>query len=314
MSNTNQTKIGLLTATIIGMNAMIGAGIFTAPAAVAANVGPAGIVAYLFVVAAVWFMAQSLARLAYLFPQEGSFYEYAKQWSGHAGGMLAGGMYIIGLTIAMGLLSQAIGGYFHTLIPSVSAYKLGLITLSVLIMLNLFGAVLSQLGQHVLIVCTTFPLIAMTAMCLSRADMSNLTPFAPFGWASVIKAMRIAIFGFFGFECAASLFNIVRNPKQNVPKALTYSIVVVGVLYTLFVGSVILSVPLENFTDPRIPLSDILESVFHGMRWFVMMIHFAILSALTGTVHSMIWSASALLVSLKKSLALPLLIILVSLS
>jgi len=63
---TNQpvtTKIGLATATIIGMNAMIGSGIFTAPAAMASYVGPAGILAYFFVVVSLWFIALSLSRL-----------------------------------------------------------------------------------------------------------------------------------------------------------------------------------------------------------------------------------------------------------
>ncbi len=73
--STNQTqKIGLAVATIVGMNAMIGAGIFAVPAALASHVGPAGIITYAFVILAVWFMGSSIARLAQLFPQEGSFY------------------------------------------------------------------------------------------------------------------------------------------------------------------------------------------------------------------------------------------------
>jgi len=43
----SQQKIGVSTATIIGMNAMIGAGIFTIPATMAAHVGPAGILAFI---------------------------------------------------------------------------------------------------------------------------------------------------------------------------------------------------------------------------------------------------------------------------
>src|SRR5262245_2205421 len=106
MSTSHGTKIGLMTATIIGMNAMIGSGIFTAPAAIASYVGPAGIVAYIFVVLSVWCMALSLARLAALYPQDGAFYTYTRQWGGHAMGLLAGGFYIFGLIVAMGLLCQ----------------------------------------------------------------------------------------------------------------------------------------------------------------------------------------------------------------
>ena len=90
MSTSNNQKIGVVTATIIGMNAMIGAGIFAVPATLASCVGPAGILTYVFVIIAVWFMAQSLARVAQLYPQEGSFYTYTKQWAGHVGGLIAG--------------------------------------------------------------------------------------------------------------------------------------------------------------------------------------------------------------------------------
>jgi len=299
------TKIGLATATIIGMNAMIGAGIFTAPAAMAAHVGPAGILAYIFVVISVWFIALSLSRVATLFPQEGSYYAYAKQWGGHLVGSIAGWAYMIGLLIAMGLLSQAAGNYLHQLLPMFSPFTLGLTTLVTLVVLNMFGVVLSKVGQYVLIVCTLFSLLTTTIMCLFHADMKNLFPFAPYGFINILKATRIVIFGFFGFECAASLFNIVANPKRNVPRALTYSIIIVGLIYTLFIASLILSVPLTHFTDPNIPITKILGIVFPHKPWMIMIIHFAILSAIIGTIHSMVWSSSALLLSLIKTIKNP---------
>lgn len=293
--STNAPKIGVATATIIGMNAMIGSGIFSTPAVLAANVGPAGILAFLFVIISVWFIAQSLARVAELYPEEGAFYTYAKQWSGHLGGMLAITAYFVGLLIAMGLLTQMAGTYLHTLFPDYSSYTLGLIALIAVVILNMFGVVLSEVGQHILIVCTVFPLIATTVMCFSKADFNNLIPFAPFGWANVLKATRVVIFGFFGFECATSLFNIVKEPQKNVPRALTYSITIVGIIYMLFVGSILLSTPLSFFNDPRIPLSDTLQLVFPGNSWILKIIHTSILSAILGTVHSMVWASSNLL-------------------
>lgn len=300
MNSQSSEKISVTTATIVSMNAMIGSGIFTAPAAMAAYVGPAGILAYVFVVVAVWFIAQSLARLAQLFPEEGSFYVYAKQWGGHTMGLIASSAYFIGLLIAMGLLSQMAGLYLVHFFPSLSAYTLGIITLALLVILNMFGAVLSSFGQHVLIVCTLFPLLAITALCLTKFNASYLTPFAPYGFENVLKATRIVIFGFFGFESASSLFNIVQNPSKNVPRALTYSIMAVGTIYTLFIASIILSTPLNLFTDPRVPVSETLAVIFPEHPWLLNIIHFAILSAIIGTIHSMIWGSSNLLTLLIK--------------
>jgi len=303
MSSTNSSssgKIGVATATIVAMNAMIGAGIFSIPAALASSVGPAGILTFAFVIIAVWFMAQSLAKLAEIFPFEGSFYTYAKQWGGHVFGLIVAGAYIVGLIIAMGLLARIAGSYLNDLFPFFSNQLWGAITLGILIVLNMFGATLSQTGQRILICTTVFPLIATILMCFSKANFANLTPFMPYGFTNLLEATKAVIFAFFGFEAAASLFNVVKNPHENVPKALTYSITCVGLLYLLFAISLILAIPLEYFTTPDIVLTDILRKIFPDQNWIIGVIHLAILSAIIGTVHSMIWSSSELLLSYLK--------------
>lgn len=298
----NQNKIGVATATIVGMNAMIGAGIFGIPAALASAAGPAGILTTLFVAFAVWFLASSLARLAFLYPQEGSFYNYAKQWGGHTMGLISSGAYLVGLIIAMGLLAQVSGIYLQHYFPSMDTQTLGFIALMTLVLLNAIGLVISELGQYVLIVCTVTPLVVTSIMCLTKINLANLTPFAPFGILSAIKATRVVIFAFFGFECAASLFSIVKDPEKNVPKALTYSLILVSILYMLFVSGLILSTPLSIFSDPSMPISTLLMQVFPKHKWVIELIHFSTLSAILGTIHSMIWGSSSLLLSFVKSL------------
>jgi len=301
MAAHNSSKIGVSTATIIGMNAMIGAGIFAVPAMLAKNVGPAGVLAFLFVIISVWFVAQSLSRVAQLFPEEGSFYTYTKKWAGHTVGILSSFSYLAGLLIALGLLCQLTGQYLHYFFPNIPEIFLGFITLVTIVVINAFGVSFSQFGQRILIVCTIFPILTIIAMCLSKIDISLLTPFAPHGITNVLKATRIIIFGFFGFECAASLFNVVKDPEKNVPKALTYSIFLVGTLYILFVGSIILSTPPALFGSDG-PLPDVLKINFPNHPWLVTAINFSILSAILGTIHSMVWTSSNLLISIFKKL------------
>ncbi len=302
MAQNSQQKIGIATATIIGMNAMIGSGIFTIPVALGAQVGPAGIITMFFVSFLVWFIALSLARVAYLFPVEGSFYSYAKQWGGHCMGVLAAGSYLIGLVIAMGLLSQMAGVYLQHYFSSTSPTTLGAITLFVLVFANMFGVVLSQIGQYILICLTVFPLIATSILCLLHLNLRNLIPFSPYGITPIFKASRTVIFSFFGFECAASLFAIVKDPAKNVPRALSYSLLLVAIIYIIFSGSIILSIPLDAFSDPRAAISDILLIYFPSNPWIIEGIHLSILSAIVGTIHSMIWSSSSLLISFVKQL------------
>ncbi len=295
-------KIGVLTATIVGMNAMIGAGIFAIPSSLASGVGPAGIVTFAFVALSVWFMAQSLARVAQLYPQEGSFYTYAKQWGGHTAGLIASGCYLVGLLIAMGLLSHSAGEHLVRYLPQTTAYTAGLATLISLTLLNIVGVALSALGQQILIVLTVFPLIGTTLICLTKAKFSNLVPFAPYGVKHIFQEARVVAFAFFGFEATASLFNIIQDPQKNLPRAITYSLTAVAILYLTFVASLILAVPLDLFATYPGPVSGPLERIFPNNPWLLELIHISSISAILGTLHSMIWSSGALLLSFIKKL------------
>lgn len=296
-----QSKIKIATATIVGMNAMIGSGIFTLPGALIFSVGPAGLLTTLFVSCAVWFMALTLAKVAELYPQEGSFYAYAKSWGGHKLGLAASISFLIGLTIAMGLLCQVAGIFLNHYFTNISPEHLGLITLIIVTLCNMFGVKLSELGQYILIVLTVFPLLATILLCLTNIKPVLLQPFAPFGKSSILLASKDVIFSFFGFECATTLFNIVENPKKNVPKALTYSILLVSILYIAFAASIISAIPASNFTSPD-DLPNALLRTFPKYPWLIELIAVSIISAIVGTVHSMVWASGNLVKSLSSQI------------
>lgn len=295
-------KISLSTATIISMNAMIGASIFSIPVALAIKTGPAGIITILLVALGVWFMAGAFARLAKVFPKNGSFYTYAQSWGGHTTGVIASYAYLTGLMIALGLLVRLASYALQYYYPDYSVLTLGLIILTLILFLNSCGVKISAIGQYILIVLTIFPLLATIFLCLTKLNFSYLTPFAPFGWLNVLTASQIVIFSFFGFESITSLFGIVENPEQNVPKATAYSVSLVALIYLLFIGSIILAVPLNLFTSASVPLATILLQIFPTATWLIQMISLSIIVSIVGTIHAMIWSSSNLLISLTNNL------------
>lgn len=303
MASLSRDKIGLWTAVIIGMNTIIGAGIFSTTSLLGSKIGPAGILAFAIAFVAVWFIAQSFARVAYLYPQEGSFYNYAKQWGGHTIGLASGGAYIFGLLTAMGLLNSLASSYLHNLIPSISALHWAIISVGTLAALNLVGVVMSQIGQYVLIGLTIYPLLATTLLCLTKLDPSNLHPFMPYGIESVITGVKAAIFGFFGFESIASLFNIVEKPEQTVPKALRISMILVGIIYLIFIGSILLGIPQEIFHNhANITIPQALAIMFPDQLYIVQSIGICIIFAILGTIHAVIWASSEFLFSYIKNI------------
>lgn len=293
MNKSINGKIGLSGAIIICMNAMIGVGIFAAPAVLANSAGPIGILAYVFVVFAVLFLALSLAQLAKEYPEEGSFYLYTKQWAGRIGGLLASGSYILGITIALGLLIKIASAYLTQLIPisqttATAALILGIYTL------NIFGPKIVQAGQTFFISCTLFSIIATSILCLLNAKFSNLEPFAPYGIAPVFKQISTAIFSFFGFEAITALYSKVDKPGKNIPKAVILSLLFVALLYFTFLGSILLAIPASTFTSPSMPLSQAILEKFPQYGWLAKIIAISTFTALCGVLQSLLYAISNL--------------------
>lgn len=288
-----QHKIGLAVAVVIGVNAMIGAGIFNTPNQLMLSVGPAGILTVILVSVGIWFMASAFARLAELYPQEGSFFTYAAAWGGKATGTAATMLYLVGMTIAMGLLSRTAGMYLQSMLGVSSPLHLGTLCLIVTALLTLLGVRTSKVGQYVMIACTLFPIAALTLLCLAAARGSNLLPFMPHGALSIAQASRIVVFNFFGFECAASLFKIMQNPQKNVGKAFVYSIGIVAAIYIAFVAAVIAAFG-PHIALQEVPLTQPLLAYYPNMTPLIALINISITSAILGTVHAMLWSASYL--------------------
>jgi APA family basic amino acid/polyamine antiporter len=293
-------KMGLGMATIVGMNAMIGASIFTIPSMLQTSVGPAGLITYLIVITAVWCMAYALARVAQKYPQEGAFYIYGKAVGGHRGGIITLSLYILGLLIALGLLTRVTGINLHTYFPSFSPLQLGLGALWLLIALNCAGAVLSQIGQIVLIVLTLIPLFLISILCASKASLQSFVPFIPFGISSIFSAITTVIFGFFGFEAIPSLFPLIKNPQRNIPRAISLSILLTGMVYVIFLGSLISALPPLLFSSADIPLSVVLLNILPGYAWLAHLIQAAIIITIMGTIHAMVWSLGTLINSALK--------------
>ena len=298
---TQEHKLGLSTALIISINGMIGAGIFSVPTQLAVQAGPAGLITYALVAGIVLLMALTLSRTAATFPGEGSFYYYARQWGGHEIGMFAAGCYITGLVLALGLLTGLAGTYMHTLIPTLEPHTLSLILLAVLTFANCCNISIARLGQYLLAACTIIPLIITTLWCFAHAHPENMTPFMPHSLFDTLAVSKAIVFGFFGFESAASLFAIVKNPKKTVPQAITGSLLIVSCLYILFIASLMLAIPMQDFqyaAANNLPLTVILKPVFAGYEWMISLLNISITTALLGVLFSMIFSCSRLLVSL----------------
>jgi amino acid transporter len=298
MNQKISNSIGLTTATIVALNAMIGAGIFTSPSKLSYIAGPIGILAYVLVTFAVLCMALTFARLASYYPTGGSFYAYVTPWAGRFGGFIAAILYISGLTVSMSFLNHNAGSYVHTLIPSLSVDVSKFSIAVLLIILNIAGTRISSIGQYVLLGLKSLAFIGVIGLCLSHAQTSNLVPFAPHGISSMFYVLSTVIYAFMGFESVASLAGIIRNPQKNVPLAVILSTIIAGIFYIFFILSTFLGISGSYFSAPDLALGSILTNVFPDYTMIIAIINICITFAFMGVIHSMIWSLGTLTSSL----------------
>lgn len=293
-SDTASKTMGLSFSIILGLNAVIGAGIFGVPAALQTLAGPAGIISYLFVIAAVLCIALSMARMSMKVPSASIFYSHTKLWAGNIGGIIATFSYIIGLTIALGLLGKIMGSYLALYFPLFNPVLWGILSLILLTALCFTNAKGTRVSQIILIIFTILPLILITILCFSKAHFENITPFAPHGTWGIFSAIKAVIFGFFGFEAIPALFTHIKNPQKTIPQAIVSTVIIAGCVYLAFTSAVLLALPTRLFTSSSMPLSQALLVIFPSFKWMVIGIDFSIIITIAGTIHSMLLAISNL--------------------
>lgn len=291
----NRETFGLSLATILGLNAVIGAGIFGVPAAFACTAGPSGLLAYVFVILAVLSIAFAIGKMSFLYPTTSMFYDYAALWAGKWGGIISTCLYAGGLVTALGLLSRIAGGILAKYFTFASPVVLGCILAGGITLICLTGTRAAKAWQIFLIIFTILPLLLITVLCGTRINFENLHPFAPNGISGAISSIKFIVFGFFGFEAIPSLFTKIHDPQKNVPRAITLTIIITGIIYLAFSTAVLLAVPASIFTSPSLPISDVLLNLFPGYTWLIFGIDWSIVIIIAGTLHSMLLAVSSLI-------------------
>jgi len=294
----SSNKISLVAATVICFNAMVGAGVLLVPTILSKMAGPVSVFTFIFSSILVLCLGLSLGRASEIYPGQGWSYLYPSKWAGHTVGLISAYMYIFGLLIAMGVLVQQAGIWVHKFIPWIPQTPLGIYIILILMILILAGAQISSWGQYLIGVCVVVPLCLCGLLGWLNFNPATLTPFMPHGFFSIFKAGPPLLFSFLGFECAASLYGIVKDPHKNVPKATIYSVIAVSIVYFLFVFGILYAVPTLYFAGGvRVPLVDVLVSVFPKYAFLGVLISIGATFAILGTLHSVLWAVGELLTS-----------------
>ncbi len=258
--------------TMIGVGAMIGAGIFVLTGAAAGVAGPALILAFFLNGIVTTFTAVSYAELGSAYPEAGGGYLWVKKGLGGAQGFLsgwmswfahvvAGSLYGLGFGhFAAELIHMALPGFdFFGLLPEEYIARFFMTIVIILFTyLNFMGA--SETGMVGNVITITKVIILAIFVIFGIMALQNVPDwqakytehFLPNGFGGVFVAMGLTFIAFEGYEIIAQSGEEVMDPMRNIPRAIFTSIAVVVVIYiaVAFVSIAAIQVP----ADFEVPL------------------------------------------------------------
>jgi amino acid transporter/nucleotide-binding universal stress UspA family protein len=242
-------EMSLMDATLIGVGAMIGAGIFVLTGIAAGVAGPALILVFALNGVVALFTAMSYAELGSCFHDAGGGYLWAKEGLPRWNGFIAGWMSWFAHAVACSLYAIGFGAYFDHVLRElgVTVPQWGILhpqkILAVAIALifayiNFRGA--SETGRvggivtiAKIVILGIFVAFGLEFILQKGNLKEAFTPFMPHGWGGVFKGMGLTFIAFEGYEVIAQSSEEIKNPKKNLPRAVFLSLVIVIPIYLL---------------------------------------------------------------------------------
>ncbi len=230
--------IGFWSAVLLGVGAMVGAGIFALLGQAGAVAGSAVWLSFLLGGGVAALSGYSFGRLGARFPSAGGLVEYlVRAWGG---GFFAGTgafvLYLSGL-LALALIAKAFGSYASALligdaVPWV-ANLLAVTVIAVLTMVNLQGPADVATVENVVVLIKVGVLAVFVVLGAPYVEADRLAFSAYPDAGRVAASVGFTFFAFEGFRVITNAAEDMPDPARLLPRAMMTAIAVVAVLYVL---------------------------------------------------------------------------------
>jgi len=318
--------MGLAEATLIGVGAMVGAGIFVLTGIAAGAAGPALILAFVLNGLIALTAAMSYAELGSTFPQAGGGYAWAKLALPPPFGFLAGWMSWFSHAVAASLYALGFGSYFGQLLHSFGAgiphvsegTETKLLAVAVVVFftaVNYRGSAetgragnLITLGQ--MLILAVFALSGLWALRGMPHWPQDFKPFFPTGVSGLLMAMGLTFVAFEGYEIIAQCGEEVRRPRRTIPRAIFLAVAAVVPVYVLIAFTMLAAskgpagVPVWQFLGEHAELA-VLEAARQFAPGGIVLLLLGGLFATTSALNATLYSSSRVSFAMGRDFNLP---------
>ncbi|WP_255151633.1 APC family permease [Halorarius halobius] len=251
-------ELGLLDATMIGMGAMIGAGIFVLTGLAAEIAGPGAILVFALNGVVTAFTGLSYAELASAIPKSGGGYAFVREvfadlpafvmgWMLWFAYMIAGTLYALGfapnfleLLHVYGYVPppEQVGAVAVPVVPVDLPATVALAATAVLLLVSVNAVSTAASGslETVFTAVKVAILVVFVAFGVAAPAFAPGAEFQPLFTGdrtafSLLPAMGLTFIAFEGYDLITTVTEEVKNPRKNIPRAIFISLAVTVVVY-----------------------------------------------------------------------------------
>lgn len=324
---------------VIGIGAIIGAGIFVITGTASAEyAGPAIVLSFVVASIICIFAGLCYAELSSLIPIAGGSYSYAYIAMGELPAWIIGwsvtGQYIFSAsTVASGW-----SGYFKSFfkgygltIPdwlsrapfiydSAHGWSLSgsLLDLPAMLVVALIGVMISigikaaarfNSAMVVIKLCTVALFIFIG---VSHIDTANWHPFIPentgvfgnFGLSGIFRAAGLVFFAYIGFDTVSTLAQDSKNPQKDLPRGILGSLFICTIAY-IVVSAILTGIVSYKLLNVPDPIAVALDAMGPSFFWVASIVKIAILAGLASVVLVQLLGQSRIFLAIAKDGLLP---------
>lgn len=300
-------EIGFLGLSSNIINTVIGSGIFVLPAIIAADLGAASILAYVFCGILITLMMLCFAEVGSKITDTGGVYIYIEKTFGKYPGFLTACLVLLAAITALGAVANAIVAIIFKLFPVVQSDITRICFFAFLFFglgyINVIGLKKGIGFVKILTIIKITPLLLIVLIGFKDVHLTNLVWESTPSMQQIGATSLILFFAFTGASSALSVSGEVRNPQRTIPRAILFSIFIIGIIYVLVqtVSQGVLGASLPSFTEN--PLGEVANHIFGPIGYGLLTIGAAV--SMLGFLSSSVLSIPRILFAASKDNVIP---------
>ena len=294
-------RLGTADGVVVGLGAMIGAGIFAALAPAAGAAG-SGLLPALAVAAVVAYCnATSSARLAARYPASGGTYVYGRERLGPFWGHLAGWGFVVGKTASCAAMALTAGSYLW---PG-QAHAVAVAVVVAVTVLTCVGVQRTAVAGRIIVsvVLAVLAAVVVAGVTSPVADPAGLGVGGDATVGGVLRAAGLLFFAFAGYARIATLGEEMREPARTIPRAIAIALAITLAVYTAVAVTVLMVLGPTALAAATDPLAQAVAAAGHP--WLVPVVRAGAAVAAAGSLLALTLGVSRTVLAMARDRHLP---------